>query len=251
MLAPPSPAADVTTDGLLGGRIRYQQPRTGYRTGIEPILLAASIPVRPGERVLEAGTGAGAALLCLATRCPRASGVGIERDPALAFLAQANLQAADALAWIAVAADLLDLPAGPLFDRPFDHALANPPWHAAASTASPDAMRDAAKRGDPALLAAWCQALARRLRHHGSLTLIVPAAATAATLAAMQQAQCGSPSLLPLWPHAGQAARLVLLRAVKGGRGGCRVLPGLTLHDGAAFTPAARAILWDGAALPF
>jgi tRNA1Val (adenine37-N6)-methyltransferase len=52
----------VTTEGhLLGGRIRYRQPDTGFRSGLEPVLLAASVPARPGEHVLEAGTGAGAA----------------------------------------------------------------------------------------------------------------------------------------------------------------------------------------------
>jgi tRNA1(Val) A37 N6-methylase TrmN6 len=42
----------------------------------------------------------------------------------------------------------------------------------------------------------------------------------------------------------------VLLRAVRGGRGPARLLPGLTLHqpDG-RFTPEAEAILRDGAPL--
>ena len=53
---------EVTQGHLLGGRVRYAQPRSGFRSGIEPVLLAAAVPARPGERVLEAGSGAGAAL---------------------------------------------------------------------------------------------------------------------------------------------------------------------------------------------
>ncbi len=80
-----------TTDGyLLGGRVRYAQPKAGFRSGIEPVLLAAAIPARPGEHVLEAGTGAGAGLLCLAARVPGLTGVGIERDPGLTAIAAAN-----------------------------------------------------------------------------------------------------------------------------------------------------------------
>ena len=63
--------APPATDGhLLGGRVSYAQPREGFRSGIEPVLLAAAIPARPGEHVLEGGSGAGAALLCLAARVP-------------------------------------------------------------------------------------------------------------------------------------------------------------------------------------
>jgi tRNA1(Val) A37 N6-methylase TrmN6 len=54
----------LTTDGhLLGGRVIYRQPATGFRSSIEPVLLAASVPSTPGEHILEAGTGHGAALL--------------------------------------------------------------------------------------------------------------------------------------------------------------------------------------------
>ncbi len=50
----------VTEDHLLGGRVRYTQPRDGLRAAIDPILLAAAVPARPGDRLLEGGTGAGA-----------------------------------------------------------------------------------------------------------------------------------------------------------------------------------------------
>ncbi|HJS85951.1 MAG TPA: SAM-dependent methyltransferase, partial [Acetobacteraceae bacterium] len=59
---------DVTGGTLLGGRVRYAQPAEGFRSGIEPVLLAAAVPARPGECVLEGGSGAGAGLLCLAAR---------------------------------------------------------------------------------------------------------------------------------------------------------------------------------------
>ena len=93
--------ADLTEGTLLGGRLRHAQPRHGHRTGLEPVLLAASIPARPGQRVLEAGTGSGAALLCLAARIPGLQGLGLERDPAMADIARANI-AANALPGLAV-----------------------------------------------------------------------------------------------------------------------------------------------------
>jgi len=229
------------TEGtLLDGRVRYAQPAKGFRSGIEPVLLAAAVPARPGERVLEAGSGAGAALLCLATRVPGISGVGIEVDPALAALAQRNA-AANALPDLRfLAADILAAPEMELFH----HVCANPPYHSAGGTPSPDATRARAKIAPPKLFAGWIGAMAARLRPRGTLTLILPAAATPVCLESLGPAGCGSACLLPLWPRPGQPAKFVLLQAIKGGRGPFRLLPGLTLHGMAgAFTPAAEEIL--------
>ena len=235
----------VTEGTLLGGRVIYRQPSAGYRTGIEPVLLAASVAARAGDRVVEGGTGAGAGALCLSARVPGAQVVGVERDVTLAELARDNLAANEFAAASVMSCDLLALRSA----APFDHAFANPPWHDPAAPASPDPMRDAAKRGRPGLLAAWCAALARALRPGGSLTLLVPAASVGPALEALSQAGCGSLHMLPLWPHAGQEAKLLLVRAVREGRGPGRILSGLVLHEGGGFTPAAHAILWEGAAL--
>ncbi|MBY0337772.1 MAG: methyltransferase, partial [Acetobacteraceae bacterium] len=75
---------------LLGGRVRLRQPVDGFRAALDPVLLAAAIPARSGERVLEAGCGTGAAFLCLAARVPGLAIVAVERDPAIAALAAGN-----------------------------------------------------------------------------------------------------------------------------------------------------------------
>jgi tRNA1(Val) A37 N6-methylase TrmN6 len=237
---------DVTQGYLLGGRVRYAQPRDGFRSGIEPVLLAAAVPARPGQRVLEAGSGAGAALLCLAARVAGISGLGVERDPALVAIAAGN---AAANGWHELAFLAADIAEAADIGR-FDHALANPPYHPASGTASPDASRDTARRARPDLFALWAAAMGRRLRPRGTLTWIVTAAVLPSCIAALTEAGCAPSALVPLWPRAGQAAKLVLLRGVKGGRGGFRVLPGVVLHAAAGgFTPDAEAILRHAGAL--
>jgi tRNA1(Val) A37 N6-methylase TrmN6 len=235
-----------TAGTLLGGRVAHAQPASGHRTGVEPVLLAASVAARPGEHVLEGGSGAGAALLCLAARVPGVAGLGVERDPSLAALAGGNAAANGFGALTFVAADLTTWRT----QAAFDHAMANPPWHAPEGTASPDSGREAAKRAPHGLLAAWTAALARPLRHRGTLTFVVATAAVPECLAAFAAAGCGGVALLPLWPRAGAAAKLVLLRGVKGGRGPFRVLAGLVLHAQASgFTAEAQAVLRDGGAI--
>ncbi|HET6185258.1 MAG TPA: SAM-dependent methyltransferase [Acetobacteraceae bacterium] len=242
----PQPATSCGT--LLGGRVRYRQPARGFRSGIEPVLLAAAVPAAPGAHVLEGGSGAGAGLLCLAARVPLGAGLGIERDPELASLAARNalingfgrlaFRAADLLAWRA--------------DAPFDHAFANPPYHPASGTAARDAARAAAKQAAPGLIAAWVEALGRALRPGGTLTLILPPAQLDQAFAGCAAARCAPAALLPLWPKEGRDAKLVLLRAVRAGRGRLALRPGLVLHrDDGRFTEAAEAVLRGGGPLAF
>jgi tRNA1Val (adenine37-N6)-methyltransferase len=234
---------EITAGTLFGGRITYRQRRDGHRTGFEPVLLAASIDAKPGERVLEGGTGAGAALLCLATRAPGIAGVGLERDPALARLANINFKTNGLESLSCVQGDVTKPP----FPRDyFDHVFANPPWFDSTSTLPPDARRALAHHAGPNLLDEWVAALAAMLRPRGSLTLILPAASFAQAAAAMRLRGCAGVTLFPLWSRAGQPAKMVILSARRGAKSPDRVLPGLVLHDKAGITPAAQKILRDG-----
>lgn len=83
-----SGSTDTTDNGFLGGRLQLLQPRRGYRAGLDPVLLAASVAARPGQAVLELGCGVGTALLCLGARVPGLSLTGVELQPDYAALAR-------------------------------------------------------------------------------------------------------------------------------------------------------------------
>lgn len=236
---------EITEDRLLNGLITYRQPATGHRSGFEPVLLAARIPARPGDYVLDAGTGAGAALLCLATRCPGIFGVGVEVNGPTAQIAMQNFFINGMSGLSCVQADIAALPFRAAL---FQHVMANPPWFSAQSTPPTNARRKLAHQAAPALLPAWITGMLRVLRPRGSISLILPAASVAPACAALAP-QCGGITLLPLWPRAGQPAKMLLISARKNTKSPGAILPGLVLHDEAGITPAAQAILREGAAL--
>ncbi|MBR0681371.1 methyltransferase [Roseomonas eburnea] len=237
----------MTEDLLLGGRVRLRQPVKGFRAGLDALLLAAFVPARPGQRVLEAGCGSGAVFLCLAARVPGLAIVAVEREPAMAALARDNAAASG------VAAEVTD---GDVADEGLvralprcDHAFANPPYWPG-GTPPPGAVRRAATHEGGARLEDWARFLVVPLRQGGTASLVLPAARFDAGAAALRAAGCGSLVLLPVAPRAGLPAKRVLLRGRKGGRGPARLLPALALHESdGGFTPAAEAVLRHAAGL--
>lgn len=244
-------AGDLTQDRLLGGRLRLIQPRAGYRAATDPVLLAAAVAARPGQAVLELGCGAGAALLALGLRVPGLELTGVERQAAYAELARRNA-ALNGLAARIETADITALPKD--LKRPFDHVLMNPPYFDPAAPGAADPGRDAAQREETPL-ADWLAVGLARLPPGGWLTLIHRAERLPEVLAGLA-GRAGAVAVRPLAPRAGRAAGRVIVQARKGARSPFRLLAPLILHEGPAhladrddFSPAARAILRDGAAL--
>lgn len=248
-------AEDLRSDHFLGGRIRIDQPRRGYRAGVDPVFLAAAVPAAAGEAVLELGCGAGVAALCLAARVPGLALTGVELQAPYADLARANA-AANGTAMEVITADIADLPAA-LRAQSFDHVIANPPYYRAGTRpAAADPGREAGL-GEATPLAAWVDTGLRRLRPGGQITLIQRPDRLGDVLAALE-GRAGSIEIHPLAPRVGRDASLILVSAIKGGRGPLRLAAPEILHEGTAHTsdresyrPAARAVLRDGAAWPW
>lgn len=234
----------MTRDRLLDGRLAIVQPKAGYRAGMDAALLAAACDAGPGERVLEAGCGAGAALLAAALRRPAARFLGLERDPAAAELGRCNAADNGLSARVEIRAfDIADGFAALQAPR-FDSVMANPPFFddPAALRAPAPAKRGAwmAEGG----LAVWTGFLLAAVRDKGTITLIHRADRLADILALLE-AKSGSFQVRPIHPFAEAPAKRVLVRAVRGGKAPLVLLPPLVLHprDGAKHTPQAEAIL--------
>lgn len=241
---------DVTEDRLLDGRVRLRQPARGYRAGMDAAMLAAACDAGPGERVLEAGCGPGAALLAAAARRPQAVFVGLERDAGAGALARENV----ALNGFADRVEIIagDVQAGfrALGLPVFDSVLANPPFFD-----DPDELRGPAAEKAGAWmadggLAAWAGFLLKAVREGGTITVIHRADRLGDLLALLGE-KAGSFRVRPVHPFADAPAKRVLVRAVKTGKAPLVLLPPLVLHDrdGGKHSAQAEAILRGEAGL--
>lgn len=239
----------VTRDGFLDNRIAIEQPRKGFRAGHDSVLLAASVPASSGQSVLELGSGAGVASLCLAARVPGLRILGIEIDEALVALANANAErnAMNERVRFAVGdAEALDL------QERFDHAFFNPPFHPASGQVSPVVSRDRAMRDTQDASVAWARSAAPLLRENGTITAILRPERLDAWYAAVVDGAAIKGAVLakPLQAREGEPAKRVIVRLLPGTGRSLTLLAPIALHeeDGKP-TRAAEAILRHGAAL--
>lgn len=245
---------ELTKDDFLGGKLRIWQPRKGYRAGVDPVILAASVPARAGDTVLELGCGVGVASLCIAARVPDVKITGVEIQPAYAALARRNAIEND-LAFDVLTADLRDLPAE-LRQKRFAHVVMNPPYFDRnEGTPAADAGRDLAFGGDTPLTD-WVTIGAKRVGPRGYLTIIQRMERLPEVLAALQ-GKLGAVIVRPIAGRPARAPELFILQARQEGRAAFRMAPALVMHAGdshdgdrESYTAAVSQVLRNGAELP-
>jgi tRNA1(Val) A37 N6-methylase TrmN6 len=256
---PSSPAQGrpgaTSVDDFLGGRISLIQPLGGHRAGSDAVWLAAAVPARAHERVLDGGAGVGVAGLCLLARVPDLEVTAVEIDVSLCAMAEANAaRNGFASSLQAINADVTwrqkDLRAKGLVRESYNQVIANPPFHAEGTvrTAPDRAKADAHVMQDDAL-EAWLRFLAAMAAPKARLTLIHRPECLGALLAGLDR-RFGDIAVFPLFPKAGQPATRIIVQGRKGSRAGLVLLPGLVLHkpDG-RYTAEAEAVLREGEAL--
>lgn len=256
----PLPAAAVTVDAFLGGRVEAVQPKAGHhRSGLEAVLLAAAVEPGFSGTLVDLGAGVGVAGLCIAARCPSARVLLVERDGeaiacARAALARpANRAFADRVTIAATdigAPEAARIAAG--LGRAFaDIVVTNPPFYERhRGTVSPQEAR-----ADAHVLAAdglepWLRAAAAALKPGGHVVVIFRADRLDALLAALA-GRFGGALVLPVHPRAHEPAHRVLIAAVKGSRARASLLPGLAVHParGNTYLPPVENVLRHGAGL--
>jgi len=242
----------LTEDEFIGGKITVFQPAKGYRAGIDAVLLAATVDVKPGEKILDLGSGVGTAGLCLMGREPEAKVTGLELQTVLYQIAQKNQQANQLQdRWSLVNGDLLHLPD----DLPlgsFDQVMCNPPFMPkGTSHVSPDPIKLLANNEGEATLRDWMLAALKLVKHKGPITIIHRADRLDEILSVFREKKAGAIEVCPLWPYEGQPAKRVIVRARRGISKPMIITAGHKLHEtDGSYTDIIDGALRRGQALP-
>lgn len=247
-------------DAFHNGAFHLIQPvRSGFRAGLDALLLAAFVSSDDRGEAADLGAGTGAVGLSAAWRAPNLRVRLIERDADVAERLSRSLalpeNAALAQRLSVSVVDLLggreSREAAGLADASLDLVLTNPPFHPFTHRASPDMTRRAAMaEGGPKALEAWLIVACALLRHSGRLLTVLRPEALAALLAVAPN-RLGAIHVLPVHTRPGDAAKRLIVSAQRGSRAPLRILPGLWLCDAegraSAAADAIAAGSFDGA----
>lgn len=247
--AAPAAGGDGTVDAFHRGAFWLVQPRgAGHRAGTDAMLLAAAVPSGFSGRLADLGAGAGAAGLAVASRCPGAHVVLVERSPVMADYAartlaeprNAHLRARVSLLQADVTLMGKAREAAGLIDNGFDFAVLNPPFNDENHRASPDALRREAHAMESGLFDGWLRTAAAIVEPRGGLAVIARPQSLGRLLSAAE-GRFGGVRIVPIHPRSDAPAIRIVLRAERGARKNLSLLPPVVLHEGSGNGFSARA----------
>lgn len=245
-------STDLTLDQFLDrGFAVHQFKNSGHRSGMDAVILAATVDAARQGRVADLGAGAGVVGMAVAHRCAQTHVDMFERDAELVALARQslhldqnahlrgrlNMHQAD----VTLGETLLQASGQPAGN--WRHVLANPPFNDGSHRASPDQRRSQAHMAEPADIENWIRSAAKLAGKRGRLTLIVRPENLLAYGEAVQRF-FGGLVIKPVHPFHDRPAGRVLLGGTLASRASAKLLAPLILHrpDG-VFTDAAEEVL--------
>lgn len=222
---------EESADGALGGTVCLIQPKKGYRFSLDAVLLARFAAEGRSRRAVDLGCGCGVVGLCLLALRGAESLAGVDLQPDMVDRAKRASE------WNGFAerarfleGDLRSIE-GLLPPRSADLAVSNPPYRRMGEgKVSPRAESALARHEVACTLDDVVAAAAYLLRTRGVFCLVYPASRAAGAVESCRRKGLEPRELWPVYPVAGSAASLVLLRAVKGAPEGLTVRGPLFLH---------------------
>ena len=221
-----------TPDTFLNGRIKVKQDRSGYRFSIDSILLACHAGPRPGDKVLDLGTGCGIISLILAYREPNLKIFGIELQKELADISVSNVKENQMDSSITIICKDIKELNNNMISGPVDLVVSNPPYRKAESgRINPDMQRAVARHEIKVSLSDITATVRRVLRTAGRFVTIYSAERITDLLTHLRSAGIEPKFLRMIHSGVKTEAKLVLLEAIKGGRSGVKIGPPLIIYN--------------------
>jgi tRNA1Val (adenine37-N6)-methyltransferase len=211
-------------DFISGGRLRIIQSVNGYRFSADALLLAEFVTIRPGDTVVDLGTGCGIIpLLLLDKKAPSyVHGLEIQRELASQSMRNVALNGYQDR----VAVIMGDIRQPPLKPSSADVVVCNPPYREKESgRINPDPQRAIARHEMLAAIDDILDTARKLLRVSGRLAMIYPAERIVDVLVKMRGFDLEPKRMEFVYPGPQSEGKRALIEAYWGGGKGLKLLP--------------------------
>ncbi len=213
-----------TVDELLEGRLKLIQSREGYRFSVDALFLAEFVTVKPGDFLVDLGTGCGIIPLFLLATTPLKHALGIEIQADLARQAWRNATANDHSREMDIL--LADIRRPPLSSGTADVVTCNPPYRKSDSgRINPNTSRAIARHEIFVSLEHILAASSHVLKKKGRFAMVYSAERLIDFMSQSRRFNLEPKRLQVVYPNLHSNAKLVLIEAVLDGNPGVKILP--------------------------
>ena len=216
---------NTTVDDFLGGLIKLSQPKIGYRATSDAVMVAAAVPAKEGETILDVGCASGIVGLCIGARVPNLSITGVEIQPELVELACQNA-ALNGQNLTVIKADI-SKKVPELHGIQFHHVVTNPPFYTETPARQSQQVEMAYKQVVP--LKKWIDFCLRHLRAKGTFTIIHRAESVPEILSLLN-GRLGGIRLIPIWPKQGVNPKRVIIQGIMNSKKPFEIHTGFVMH---------------------
>ena len=216
---------NTTVDDFLGGLIKLRQPKIGYRATSDAVMVAAAVPAKEGETILDVGCASGIVGLCIGARVPNVPITGVEIQSELVELACQNAEL-NGQNLTVIKADISKRVSN-LHGIQFHHVVTNPPFYTETPARQSQQVEMAYKQVVP--LKKWIDFCLRHLRAKGTFTIIHRTESVPEILSLLN-GRLGGIRLIPIWPKQGVNPKRVIIQGIMNSKKPFEIHPGFVMH---------------------
>lgn len=255
-----NPIMQTTTDMFHDGDFAVIQPlNRGNRSGMDALLLAASLPENSKGVLADLGSGAGVAGLAALNLNRDLDLLAVEKNPEMVMLAEKSIKLKSNMHFAGrvkitkhdvTASGVIRTKAG-LSPDSVDHLIVNPPYNTSRERAPTDKMKAEAFMMGEGGIDAWFRTAASIVRPKGTF-IIIYRTENIGEVIACSQGRFGGLEIMPIHSRPGEAAKRIIVRGTRASRAPTTIVPGFMVHnEDGSFTERADAIFKGKARLEF
>ncbi|MCU4137627.1 MAG: tRNA1 A37 N6-methylase TrmN6 [Thermodesulfobacteria bacterium] len=215
---------------FLEGSIIVYQPKKGFRFGIDSILLAHFLNLKPQDLVLEVGAGSGIISLIALKRFPKAKIFALELESIFIECLKRNILENKLQEKLFIIKG--DIKTSLFKSGIFDVIFSNPPYFKSRSgRKSPYEIENIARRDVEFELDEFLKKVSSLLKNKGKFYLVFTALRLAELIYLLKKNKLEPKLLRLVYSYPGSEAKLVLLLAVKNAKEEIRILSPLYIYN--------------------